>query len=402
MNPELRAEILAQMRQALGLPDAPTQFTREGPWLPGSFPVSEFASAAVAAALESFSHGSPQTVDCRQACAVFRSESLIQTPEGGAFTLWDSVSGDYQARDGWIRIHANYPWHKQAALEVLAAEEERGAVQLKVRDWEARALESAIVASGGCAAAMRDRSEWTALAPGEPLIELSAPAAPPRSLEGLRVLDLTRVIAGPECTRVLAAHGAQVTRIVRPGFQELPVILADFCSDKTSRGLDIDQEREALLDLVRASDVMVVSLRPRALDSRGLTEATIREANPNIVIARLNAYGWHGAWAERRGFDSLVQMSGGIAARRGSAPQPLPAQALDHGAGWLLAAGVARCLALGSLSVRTSLTAMSDFLWKWTLEDAPSSGPDPALREADFQLDSMTGCRRVKIPVAQP
>jgi crotonobetainyl-CoA:carnitine CoA-transferase CaiB-like acyl-CoA transferase len=221
-------------------------------------------------------------------------------------------------------------------------------------------------------------------------------------LAGLKVLDLTRVIAGPECTRVLAAHGAQVTRLVQPGFHELPILLADFCSGKTTRELDLRQEQAAFLDLVRVNDVMVVGLRPGALDALGLTEEAIRAANPRIVIARLNAYGWHGPWSSRRGFDSLVQMSGGIAAAAGGPPRPLPAQALDHGAGWMLAAGVARCLALGSLTVRTSLTAMSDFLWQWPAADAESFAASPALTEAEFMMDPLTGCRRVAIPLAQP
>jgi crotonobetainyl-CoA:carnitine CoA-transferase CaiB-like acyl-CoA transferase len=175
-----------------------------------------------------------------------------------------------------------------------------------------------------------------------------AAAAVDRPLSGIRVLDLTRVIAGPVCTRVLAAFGAEVLRIDPPGFAEVPAIVPDSTAAKRCAALDLasDHGRRRFGELVAAADVVVHGLRPGAMEGLGFGTAELRERNPGIVTARLDAYGWQGPWASRRGFDSLVQMSTGIAAAAGAErPVPLPAQALDHGTGYLLAAAVVRGLA---------------------------------------------------------
>ena len=176
-------------------------------------------------------------------------------------------------------------------------------------------------------------------------------AAGGRPLDGVRVLDLTRVIAGPVCTRFLAAHGAEVLRLDPPGFVEVAAIVPVVTPGKRCAALDLTAaaDRARFADLVASADVVVHGLRPGAMEGLGFGPAALRALNPGIVTARLDAYGWCGPWAPRRGFDSLVQMSCGIAAAGAAAagldrPVPLPAQALDHGTGYLLAAAVVRAL----------------------------------------------------------
>jgi crotonobetainyl-CoA:carnitine CoA-transferase CaiB-like acyl-CoA transferase len=170
-------------------------------------------------------------------------------------------------------------------------------------------------------------------------------------LRGVRVLDLTRVIAGPVCTRLLAAYGADVLRIDPPGFEEVGALLGDATPGKRCAALDLRaaHDRDAFERLVGEAHVLVHGYRSDALDGLGLGAAHLRQINPGLLLVSHDAYGWTGPWAARRGFDSLVQMSVGIAARGAEVagtdtPHPLPAQALDHGTGYLLAAATCRLL----------------------------------------------------------
>lgn len=309
------------------------------------------------------------TVERRRTAASFKSEALL-TPVG--WTLpppWDPVAGDYRTADGWIRLHTNYASHRHAAMTVLGTEAERDSVTVAVARWSGDELESAVVAAGGCAAVMRTALDWNAHPAGmatgaEPPVRLgpaprvTARAAPDLSmadtdapLAGIRVLDLTRVIAGPVATGLLAGYGAEVIRVDPPGFEEVPVLLPLTTAGKRCVALDLTQskDRDEFRGLVAGAHVVVDGLRPGAMEGLGFDPGSLRGINPSIITVTHDAYGWSGPWAGRRGFDSLVQMSTGIAAAGMSAagvdhPVPLPAQALDHGIGHLLAAGACRAL----------------------------------------------------------
>ena len=278
---------------------------------------------------------------------------------------WDAIAGDYPTADGWIKLHTNLPHHRAAALRVLGCEATRGAVSDAVRKWNGDDLENAIVAEGGVAARMRSRAEWQAHPQGQavaadPLIHWPGQrtvrlrdrpkACPERPLAGLRVLDLTRVLAGPVSTRTLAGFGAQVLRIDPPGWDE-PGVIPDISPGKRLATLNLKEHAgvSRLQELLVKADVLVHGYRPGALDSLGLDLATRDRLAPNRIEVTLDAYGWQGPWARRRGFDSLVQMSTGIAAA-GKAwagadrPTPLPVQALDHATGYLMAAAVLSAL----------------------------------------------------------
>lgn len=312
------------------------------------------------------------TVDRVAACAAFAGERLLHPLGWSLPPIWDPLAGDYRAADGWVRLHTNYPHHRAAVLTGLglpAAGSAREVVAAVVSGELADDVESAVVAAGGPAAALHPQAAWEAATVREgTTVELTptagltlAPATLP--FAGVRVLDLTRVIAGPVATRYLAAHGADVLRIDPPDFPEVPALLPEVLPGKRCAYLDLRSGRDAFLELVRQAHVLVCGLRSGALGRLGLSGAALRAVNPGLVIARLNAYGWHGPWAGRRGFDSLVQMSCGIAYLDDhSPPSPLPVQALDHATGYALAGWIGRALAEQLRSghpadVRTSLVA---------------------------------------------
>lgn len=161
-----------------------------------------------------------------------------------------------------------------------------------------------------------------------------------RPLQGVRVLDLPRVIAGPVATRALALLGADVLRVDPPGLPEIPWQFTDTGQGKHSTLLDLRTASAQWENLLDTADVLVTGYRPGALERLGLT------GRPGLVHARVSAWGFTGPWADRRGFDSIVQAATGIADVEGASAVPgaLPAQALDHASGYLLAAGIVDAL----------------------------------------------------------
>jgi len=334
--------------------------------LPSAFAVSDLAAGSVGAAALALAEVAgltgPVAVDRRLASFWF-ARSL--QPEGWRVPdPWDPVAGDYETRDGWIRLHTNAPHHREAAERVLGPQADRAGMARAVSGWAKAQLEEAIVAEGGCAAEMRGCADWAAHPQGravaaEPLVALELGVGrsqsrwaqrPGRPLAGLRVLDLTRVLAGPVATRFLAGFGADVLRIDPPTWNE-PPLEPEVTLGKTCARLDLrrDADRVVFERLLAGADVLVHGYRPGALDGLGY-DAEVRQAlAPGLVEVCLDAYGWTGPWAGRRGFDSLVQMSTGIAQagqdwQQAAKPVPLPVQALDHATGYMMAAAVLRLL----------------------------------------------------------
>lgn len=403
-----------------GSPPLLDAVTFDGPVsvLPSVLDVTGFASATVAtaalavaelAATRSGGSAPAVTVDRLGASASFKLEALLRPIGWELPPIWDAVAGDYETADGWIKLHTNYRSHLDAALSVLAVPADRARVAASVARWRGDDLEEAIVEAGGCAAALRTGDGWSAHPAGlatadeRPVtitdVILGSATAPRRLLEpfrdrplaGVRVLDLTRVIAGPVATRYLAAYGADVLRIDPPGFEEVGALIPETTAGKRCASLDLrrPQGRQRFLELVAEADVLVCGLRPDALAALGLDAAALRAANPALVDVRLDAYGWSGPWRARRGFDSLVQMSTGIAAAGAASagtdrPTPLPAQALDHGLGHLVAAACCRALTRlvtdgVTADVRGSLVGASNVLRALPAVD----GPGPAASVVD-------------------
>jgi hypothetical protein len=373
--------------------------------LPSVYPVTDLASAVTATAalavleLLEARTGKEQsaTVDRRLASFWF---GLSIHPIGWKLPpAWDPIAGDYPTRDGFIRLHTNAPHHRAAAERVLGAHGDRDGMARAVAGWAKGDLERAIVEAGGCAAEMRSASEWLEHPQGravaaEPLAHVTTTNAAPfpdwagqmlRPLAGIRVLDMTRVLAGPVATRFLAGYGAEVMRIDPPSWDE-GLVIPEVTVGKRCARLDLNRskDRSTLETLLSKADIFVHGYRPGALDHMGFDAIRRRSLSPGLIDVCLDAYGWSGPWASRRGFDSLVQMSAGIADtgmqwRKADKPVPLPVQALDHATGYLMAAvairGVTRRMVQGNgMEARLSLARTAKMLI-----DAGTDGTAPPL-----------------------
>ncbi|MFI1026449.1 CoA transferase [Streptomyces sp. NPDC020951] len=375
---------------------------REGV-LPARLPVRELARACVGACalagaeLGARRAGLPEVpavqVDDGAVATAFTSERQVLV-DGRAPVLFAPLSRFWRTADGWVRTHANYPHHRARLLKALGMSEDADPASVEAALGERSALdvEDAVYAAGGLAVALRTPQEWAAheqaaAIAARPLVERGrldgarartfAPldGTPVLPAAGLRVLDLTRVLAGPVATRTLALLGADVLRVDAPHLAELPDQHADTGFGKRSALLDLTAtaDRRVFEELLAAADVVVAGYRPGALDRFGLSPEALAERRPGLVVAQVSAWGAYGPWGGRRGFDSLVQAATGLAAVEGSAERPgaLPAQALDHGTGYLLAAGVLRALTEqshdgGSRFVRLALARTA----AWLTEDA--------------------------------
>jgi len=272
---------------------------------------------------------------------------------GGGFA---PLSRFWRSADGWVRTHGNYPWHQQALLRALGTGDDPAAVGAAIGERSAEGVETDVVAAGGAAAAVRTSGQWRSHPHGQataaqPLIGGAViEGAPPRRREpagrpasGLRVLDLTRVIAGPVATRYLAALGADVLRVDPPHRPELPLHCYEGLPGKRSAILDArtPDGLSRLHQLLDGADILVQGYRPGALERFGLDTGSLADRHPGLVIVSLSAWGGPGPWSGRRGFDSLVQAASGIAMTEspdGDRPGALPCQLLDHGTGYLAAA----------------------------------------------------------------
>lgn len=324
------------------------------------YDVLGFATGAVREALEAaadlaVARGGPAPaigLEDDAVVAAFESERRLRAPGLEGVSGFAELSRFAATADGWIRLHGNYPHHRDALLRVLGDADPLGAA----RSWRALELEDAIVAGGGCAAAVRTAGAWAASPQGqavapEPVrvVESDRPLQPAAELpaSGIRVLDLTRVIAGPVGTRYLAALGADVLRIDPPAIPELPLQVADGTPGKRLLARDLRAEPLRAGELDRF-DVVVHGYRPGALAALGLSSDALAAEHPHLTVMQLSAWGVRGPWGTRRGFDSLVQAAAGIAdALRAAdgAPGALPVQALDHATGYRIAAAALRGLA---------------------------------------------------------
>jgi CoA-transferase family III len=383
---ELWPRLLAEAWTALGggSPLPALQVTGAPGQLPSHLPVEDTAlacaGAAVAAAsvLQAQRGGTPPRaarLDRGHVAAAFRSEGRVQLNGQAVGAGFAPLSRFWRASDGWVRTHANYAWHREALLRALGCGGDREAVAAAIAGLSAREVENLAVGADGVAAAVRTEADWRAGPPGQAvaaarLVEgRSLGGAPPRRrgagtlpATGIRVLDLTRVIAGPVATRYLAALGADVLRLDPPRRPELPQQTYDGLLGKRSAVLDLGAGSARLHELLDAADVLVHGYRPRALDRFGLSPDALAERHPGLVVVSLSAWGRTGPWGGRRGFDSIVQAASGIAVAEsadGDRPGAMPCQLLDHGTGYLCAAAALRGLAVQAASGGTQVRELS-------------------------------------------
>lgn len=434
-----RAAIAAAADRLLacaGLAPVSVSVSRPALVLPSVFRIDVAAAAAVAAATAAAAlvaqarTGSRPAVavDGRAAQVAFRSERYLRVGTTQPAELWAPLSGDYPSADGgWVKIHANFAHHAEAACRALDVPARREALAEAIAARPALEVESAVIDAGGAAAALRDEAAWIAHPQGaadraRPVLDLerigAADARPwpsprratvdarrgagPKPLTGVRVLDLSRVIAGPVCGRVLAAHGADVLAVTAAHLPQIAPLVIDTGFGKRSTFLDLrhPRDRDAFDELLADADVVLDAFRPGALNALGYGPEQLAARSPGVVVVELRAYGRTGPWAMRRGYDSLVQLAAGIAAAGAAAsgvarPVPLPCQALDHATGWLAAlaatAGVLRQRRDGG-SWRAGLSLSATAAWLSALGRVDGDGlavPDPGLDDvADLIVET--------------
>ncbi len=368
------------------------------PILPTPFLIGETAAASLAAVglavsdLWRLKTGRRQevSVDVRRATASLRSGKYLAMDGAPVAAERTPVMGVYPTRDGrWSYLHCNFPNHRDAALGALGVPEDREAVRKAVLGWNALELEEAIIAAKGAGGMARSMEEWarhpqSAAIASLPLLEIEKIAdSPPeplpsgsRPLSGIRVLDLTRVLAGPTCARTLAEHGADVMKVSGPHLPFSPSQELDTGHGKLSAHLDFrkTEDMDAFRRLAQEADVFSQGYRPGTLAERGLSPQQLATIRPGIVYVSLSAFGRLGPWAERRGFDTVVQTVSGITTRQGElfpgvepGPQFYPVSAIDYLTGYLMAFGAMVALGRraregGSWLVRASLAQTGKWL----------------------------------------
>jgi len=388
------------------------QLSGADPVLPSSFRVGMAAQLSIVAAATAARElgrrrlGIHQelSVDALAAAIECRSERLLRINGKQPSELWDAIAGIYPCRHGrHVRLHTNFAHHRAGIIRLLGCRDTKSAVAEALVDWEGEAFESAATAAGMVVSYVRTFEEWDrhpqrAAIAAQPLVHLTkiGEAPGPRSVSGerpiddLRVLEMTRIIAAPVAGRVLAAHGADVFRVIAPELPTIEALDIDSGRGKRSAFLNIAQPADTttFTTLLQKADIFLQSYRPGILERLGYGADHLASLRPGLIIARLSAYGRQGPWAGKRGFDSLVQAATGFNLAEANAageqaPRPLPMQILDHASGYLLAFGalMARLRQLdegGTWQVDVSLARTGNWLRDLGQIDDGFAAPEPS------------------------
>ena len=423
---------LRELLDAAGL-DGEVEIHGDDPVLPIRYRVAAAASASLGAlglaAAKLWEHPQRVRIDARAAAISLRSPNYLRVNFEPLPPVWDPLSGFYPVRNGWVSIHCNFPNHRTAALRVLGTDVDRAKAEQASRSWDGEELENTIHGAGGCAGFVRDQAAWqrhpqAQAVARQPLLEIvrigDAPPLTPvpgaRPLLRTRVLDLTRVLAGPTCAKSLSQFGADVLKISAPHLPHSGLVELDTGIGKRSAYIDLRANKgvDRLRMLVSKTHVFSQSYRPGTLAKRGFSPEDLAGLRPGIVCASLSAWGETGPWSGRRGFDSIVQAVSGIAHDNGVGGKPrlLPVSAIDYVSGYLMAFGV--CAALrrqrregGSWLVRVSLArvgkwivdrgALPDSAWR----GLPDELPEEELRPLMGEMRAPEGHIRYLKPVIQ-
>jgi crotonobetainyl-CoA:carnitine CoA-transferase CaiB-like acyl-CoA transferase len=386
---------LAELLAIAGLDPVPVAIEGSDPVFPTPYRIGTAGAAALAAVGVAVSRlwflsrkrNQKVAIGVRAAAAAMRSARYLRIDGQVPKELWDPLSGYYPVKDGrWVSIHCNFANHREAAMGVLGNPADRAAAEAASSQWDGLALEDAIHAAKGCAGLARTAEEWakhshSAAVSSSPLLSIQkiSESEPeplpqgPRPLSGVRVLDLTRVLAGPTCARTLAEHGADVLKIAGPHLPDSGNSEFDTGIGKLQAFLDLRAPSgvETLKNLLSDADVFSQSFRPGTLAARGFSPGEAAKLRPGIVYVTLSAWGTEGPWRDRRGFDSIVQTVSGMAYRQSGEAKPklLPVSVIDYVSGYLMAFGALVALARrategGSWLVRVSLARTG----KWIVD----------------------------------
>jgi crotonobetainyl-CoA:carnitine CoA-transferase CaiB-like acyl-CoA transferase len=437
MAHDILSDILARAAQ----PDAGDQVTFRGadPVFPTRFRMGDLGAATIAAAAlqaariyeERTGKAQDVSIDVDAAAAAMRSwRYLRELPIAPEAPARHPVGYYRTADDRWLFLHRMAPHHYARQLEVLQCGPDDESVAAAIRRWKAHDLEQAIMAADACAAMVRTREEWAeheqakavASLPLFTLTKIGESDPVPsgvgdRPLGGIRVLDVTRVLAGPTAARALAEHGAEVLRISSPTHPDTAKMIRDTGHGKRSSVVDLKTADGAatLRRLVAGADVFSQGYRPGAMAALGFSPTDLARLRPGIVSLSISAFGSAGPWRDRRGFDSIVQSMSGIAAEQAGPdgmPHTMPANPLDYSAGYLAAflVGVAlqrRAREGGSYHIELSLAQTGHYLDTLGRTDAATAQCRPAdlsearLAELTMERDTPYGRLSYLSPVAR-
>ena len=357
-------------------------------------------------------------VDREHVAVAARSEHYARTGALVPSEGFSPFSRFWRTADGsWIRLHGEYPWHRERALRVLESDDSHKSIRAAVLRWRGEDLERSLAAAGALGYVVRSEQQWHEHPQGRavaalPLLQhetsggTGRPSVAGRGAVGLRVIDMTRVLAGPIATRTLAAWGAEVLRIDSPRLPELPAHALDTLSGKRSAQLDLARPaaRARLDELLADADLLVHGYRPGALATFGLEAHALAERHPHLNVVTLSAWGPSGPWAAWRGFDSLVQCPTGIALAEGrdGLPGTLPAQVLDHATGYLAAAASLLALAAVQVGARPRAVQLSLAQTARWLLGAGRPSPVPPRRPDVDAYRVVLGGARAPVEVISP
>lgn len=437
--PDRARRALQTLLDSVDWRDAPLdrlQFKTAANCLPTVLPVGPLASAAIgatglaAATIWQMRGGQPQhvNIDMRHATLAMTSSSYLRV-NGQPVKSWDPITGYYPVADGWVYLHGNFAHLRDGLLQLFGVPNDRAALGAALARWAAADVEEAAGTRGLCGVEVRNPATWAAHPQARatttlPLIEISRIAdAPPRPLQagdrplsGMRVLDLSRVIAGPMAGRTLAEHGATVMRVSAPHLPSIESLIIDTGLGKHSASINLDTNEgtAALRKLAGNADIFLNAYRPGALAQRGFSPADLARLCPGIIYITVSAFSRAGPWADRRGYDTLVAAASGLtwSGKRDSTPARLPCQPLDYLSGYLAAFGAMVALRRraregGSWHVQLSLERTAAWVREMTgvlgeeSMQPPAVPADTSISDLYAELPSVFGQLRFLRPVAQ-
>ena len=352
-------------------------------------------------------------VDVRHAAATCQSSKLMRRQEAGGgwkpvespfMEHMRSITQPWQCKDGrWYLPHFNLPHLHDRVIGVLKCESNADAVAKAVAQWDSHELEEAVAEARACGSIVRSNTEWLEhphgkVLSGRALIDIakigeSDPIPFPgggRPLSGIRVLDLTRILAGPICARTLAENGADVLMVAAEHLPQVPEHVMDTSHGKRSTFLNLNKAEDVatIRKLVRGADVFSQGYRPGIMDKLGMSPEELARERPGLIYVSISAYGHGGPFSNRGGWEQIAQCATGICLDNGDArPKLLPASACDYTTGYNGAYGVLLALARraregGSYHVRVSLCRSGMYIYKQG--HVQYSKPDLGLTQADL------------------
>ncbi|MEM9138847.1 MAG: CoA transferase [Pseudomonadota bacterium] len=394
-----------QLAHTMGWPDAPWEqvdVTETASGLATSMPIADMAAAAqglvgLAAADLFRSRGGPVQlvgIDRWEASLSMTTSSYLLV-DGKPAVTWDPLTGYHRSSDGWVYVHAQFAHLRDGFLKEFGVPADPDLVRAALAAMPGQEVEDRAAEAGVCAIRHRTRAEWDAHPQAKALaqrpvvaLERVGDASPlalgdgPAPLAGVRVLDLSRVIAGPTMGRTLAEHGADVLRISAPHLPSIEPLVISTGFGKRAAHLDLRtaEGRAGLEALIREADVLIDGYRPGALAGHGFSRDAVLAMNPGLILLTLSAFGDTGPWGARRGFDTYIQAATGLAASGPDGPQRLPCQPLDYLSGYLGAAAAIIALLRrqtegGGWHADLSLARMA--MWVWEQTDALPPEPSP-------------------------